>query len=190
MSHTVCSMALITDPDVLARTIARIPGAKLDELKKMGGKDGVDDYQYITIPGARYNAYIQREPDGTWRLKWDSDDRVLNTIFGKDGALFMTMYAEEASRKYAETTGDQMITTELADGNLRIELVQSEGKKIVNIVDRTTGKMTISPEGYGGTACVEATKKLEETLGLREPVREPLPEMYQKNDQIQEVGGA
>jgi hypothetical protein len=63
-------------------------------------------------------------------------------------------------------------------------------KKIIGIIDRRTGKITITPEGYEGPACLEATRKLEKGLGLKEPERELKPEFYQQVEQQQQIGGA
>jgi DUF2997 family protein len=63
-------------------------------------------------------------------------------------------------------------------------------KKIKVLIEKKSGKITISPEGYTGSECTEATKKLEEGLGLIEPERELTTEYYQTNEQQQEIGGA
>lgn len=59
-------------------------------------------------------------------------------------------------------------------------------KKILIRIEKKTGKVTITPQGYTGSECLEATKKLEEGLGLIDPEREILPEMYQSTETQQE----
>ena len=62
-------------------------------------------------------------------------------------------------------------------------------KTIRCIINKQTGKLTLYTEGYEGASCLEATKKLEEGLGLREPDRELKPEYYQQNETGQQIGG-
>ena len=63
-------------------------------------------------------------------------------------------------------------------------------KRIICIIHRKTGKLTISAEGYEGQSCLEATKKLREGLGMTEPEREYKPEFYQQTEQEQQIGGS
>lgn len=63
-------------------------------------------------------------------------------------------------------------------------------KRIRVIIHRKTGKITISAEGYEGASCLEATKKLREGLGLKEPERELTADYYTQTEQTQELGGA
>jgi Protein of unknown function (DUF2997) len=52
-------------------------------------------------------------------------------------------------------------------------------KKVIAKIDKKTGKLTLSTEGFSGEACLAATKKLREGLGIdAEP--EKLPEFFQE----------
>lgn len=45
-------------------------------------------------------------------------------------------------------------------------------KKILGRINKKTGQMTLSTEGFTGEACLEATRKLREGLGIEaEPER-------------------
>lgn len=63
-------------------------------------------------------------------------------------------------------------------------------KKIVGIIDRKTGRITLTPEGYTGNECIQKTAPLEKGLGLKEPERELKPEFYQQTETKQQIGGA
>lgn len=39
-------------------------------------------------------------------------------------------------------------------------------KKIIGRINKATGQMTLSTEGFTGEACLEATRKLREGLGI------------------------
>lgn len=62
-------------------------------------------------------------------------------------------------------------------------------KTITVTVDRKTGRVTIETSGYEGATCLEATRKLEEGLGIIEPEREMLAEENIVETQ-QQVGGS
>jgi hypothetical protein len=57
-------------------------------------------------------------------------------------------------------------------------------------INKKTGKVTIETEGYEGATCLDATKKLEEGLGLKEPDRELKQEFYVEQSDTQQIGGA
>ena len=65
-------------------------------------------------------------------------------------------------------------------------------KTIRCVIDKTTGRITIAAEGFSGAECLEATKRLEQGLGLRDPEREMTAEFYNTTatEQTQELGGA
>lgn len=45
-------------------------------------------------------------------------------------------------------------------------------KKILGRINKATGQMTLATEGFTGEACLEATKRLREGLGIEvEPER-------------------
>lgn len=56
-------------------------------------------------------------------------------------------------------------------------------------IEKKTGKITISTEGYQGAECLAATKKLEDGLGLNDPDRELTDEYHQTTDEQQTLGG-
>jgi hypothetical protein len=63
-------------------------------------------------------------------------------------------------------------------------------KKIVGIIDRKTGRITLTPEGYTGNECIQKTAPLEKGLGLKEPERELTADYYTQTEQTQELGGS
>lgn len=63
-------------------------------------------------------------------------------------------------------------------------------KKIIALISKKSGKVTLTPEGYTGTDCLAATKPLEEGLGIKEPERTMTAEYFQQEQQQQEIGGA
>jgi len=63
-------------------------------------------------------------------------------------------------------------------------------KRIIGKIDKRSGKITITTEGFEGATCLEATKKLEEGLGIKEPEREYKAEFYTTTEQEQQIGGA
>lgn len=63
-------------------------------------------------------------------------------------------------------------------------------KKVIAKIDKATGKLSITTEGYSGGECLEATKALEAGLGMTQAC-ELTPEYFQeKQEQQQEIGGA
>lgn len=57
-------------------------------------------------------------------------------------------------------------------------------------IDKKTGKVTIETQGYEGASCLEATKALEEGLGLKDPERELTADYYKvETDNNQSIGG-
>lgn len=64
-------------------------------------------------------------------------------------------------------------------------------KKIIATIDRKTGGLTIKTEGYAGAECLEATKQLEQGLGMDQACAVPTEEMYkQPEDREKEIGGS
>lgn len=64
-------------------------------------------------------------------------------------------------------------------------------KKIIAKIEKKTGKLTITTEGYSGPDCLEATKALEEGLGMDQACSVPTEEMYKvKEGEQQQIGGA
>lgn len=63
-------------------------------------------------------------------------------------------------------------------------------KKILVKISRKTGAVSVETEGYEGASCLEATRKLEEGLGMKDPERDLKPEFYTENSDNQQIGGA
>lgn len=64
-------------------------------------------------------------------------------------------------------------------------------KKITAKIDKATGKLTITTDGYSGEECYKATEQLEKSLGLDRACSVPTAEYFQeKQDTEQQVGGA
>jgi hypothetical protein len=63
-------------------------------------------------------------------------------------------------------------------------------KRIIGKIDKRSGKITITTEGFEGATCLEATRKLEEGLGIKEPDRTLTPDYYKESKQEQQIGGA
>lgn len=65
-------------------------------------------------------------------------------------------------------------------------------KKIITTIDKKTGGMSIKAEGYQGPACIEATKPLQDGLGMDQACAIPTHEMYQApaEEQKETLGGA
>jgi len=55
-------------------------------------------------------------------------------------------------------------------------------KQIKAILNPKDGSMTIETIGFDGASCIEATKKLEEQLGVVDETRELKPEFYNQVD--------
>ncbi len=58
-------------------------------------------------------------------------------------------------------------------------------QKVINVVIGLNGEVEISAEGYKGKSCLEASKFLEEALGLTTDKRKKLPEYYQEETAVQ-----
>lgn len=63
-------------------------------------------------------------------------------------------------------------------------------KRIIAKINKTTGAIEVKTEGYNGAECLEATKGLEQGLGLDQACAVPTSEMYNEEKQDQTVGGA
>jgi len=63
-------------------------------------------------------------------------------------------------------------------------------KQIIAKIDPKTGKLSIKTEGFQGTECLEATKALEQGLGMDQGCSVPTSEMYVEKRNDQTVGGA
>lgn len=61
-------------------------------------------------------------------------------------------------------------------------------KKIIATINKKTGAITIRTEGYNGAECLNATKKLEDGLGLNTDGREYTPEFYDTTSEQQQQG--
>lgn len=61
-------------------------------------------------------------------------------------------------------------------------------KKIIAKINKKTGGLEIKTEGYSGGECEEATRQLEQGLGMDQACSVPTPEMYQQvEEKIQHV---
>lgn len=65
-------------------------------------------------------------------------------------------------------------------------------KKIIYTINKKTGQHSIKAEGYQGPACIDATKPLQDGLGMDQACAVPHAEMYETPDQEQKetLGGA
>jgi hypothetical protein len=63
-------------------------------------------------------------------------------------------------------------------------------KRIIAIINKKTGELQIKTEGYNGAECLEATKGLEEGLGMNQACAIPTAEMFNIEKNEQQVGGA
>ena len=54
----------------------------------------------------------------------------------------------------------------------------SKQQKSINVVIGLNGEVEISAEGYKGKSCLEASKFLEDALGLTTDKRKKLPEFF------------
>lgn len=59
-------------------------------------------------------------------------------------------------------------------------------KKIIGRINLKTGVLTLETEGYEGASCLEATRRLEEGLGMDVDMRDLKPEFYTGEQQVQE----
>lgn len=51
-------------------------------------------------------------------------------------------------------------------------------KKIIGLINKKTGEVTVSTEGYDGPACKEATKWIEQKLGFGADAKEELTQEF------------
>ena len=63
-------------------------------------------------------------------------------------------------------------------------------KKITATINKKTGELQIKTDGFSGPECLEATKQLEEGLGMNQACAVPTQEMYNVEQKEQQVGGA
>lgn len=66
-------------------------------------------------------------------------------------------------------------------------MVNHMSKKVIAKINKKTGKLTLSTEGFSGEACLAATKKLREGLGI-EAEPDKLPEFY--NEEVKDQQSA
>lgn len=57
----------------------------------------------------------------------------------------------------------------------------------INVTINPDGTVTVAPSGFKGRTCRDATKFLEEALGLNDKNDKPTPEMYQHETTKQNV---
>jgi hypothetical protein len=63
-------------------------------------------------------------------------------------------------------------------------------KKIKAKINRNTGQLSITTEGYAGAECLKATEELEKGLGMDQGCAVPTQEMFNVEKNEQQVGGA
>lgn len=63
-------------------------------------------------------------------------------------------------------------------------------KKIIAVINKKTGALSITTEGYNGAECLEATKELEQGLGMDQGCSVPTQEAYKIETNQQQVGGS
>lgn len=62
----------------------------------------------------------------------------------------------------------------------------SKKKKTIQLIlNHTTGVITVKPIGFTGKSCVEATKSIEEELGMSGAARKYTPDMYKKSTAVE-----
>lgn len=62
-------------------------------------------------------------------------------------------------------------------------------KKITITINKKSGGMSVKTDGYSGPACLEATKALEEGLGMNQACAVPTAEMYEAPEKEKEILG-
>lgn len=62
-------------------------------------------------------------------------------------------------------------------------------KKIIYTINKKTGQHTVKAEGYQGPACIDATKTLQEGLGMDQACAVPTAEMYEAPEKEKEILG-
>jgi hypothetical protein len=149
MSHVVSSEVVITDLDCLKATLARFPKLHWKEgqtsyewvgkfYNDYDGKDaaykrGIDPSQYghsehaLSLDGCKFEIGVTKRKDGEgYSLVWDfiGDGRKLSQYIGDNAEKLMSAYSEEYCRRYAQETGMLFQSTEMEDGNLRVEMIE------------------------------------------------------------------
>jgi hypothetical protein len=133
MSLLVCSTIKITELDILRRTVARYGNLIWNEgakTFKSYGQTGNTKSEYgtvehsITVAGAHYQIGVIRSKDGDgWQLAFDTDDRQICAMVGRNSEKLITAYAEELIRDEAARNGYMLE-----------ESTDSEGAKILTAI--------------------------------------------------------
>jgi hypothetical protein len=63
-------------------------------------------------------------------------------------------------------------------------------KKIIAVINKKTGALSITTEGYNGAECLKATEELERGLGMDQGCSVPTQDMYNVEKNEQQVGGS
>lgn len=108
-------------PDEVAR-IAKLPSNERKAIitNAMSSCDHV-----VSFPGASYDVGLVRQPDGTFRLRWDTyGTGGLSRYMGKDGGRFAQAYGVEAAKRQARMLGYHVNKeTPRTDGTVELELL-------------------------------------------------------------------
>lgn len=100
--------------------------AKLTKAKRvkvindmMNNPDGI-----ISFPGVEYTVGVYKQPDGTFRLRWDGFGAGLNTkMGGYSGGRFSQAYGVVAAKRAAQRKGWRTSEKTLQNGHVELEVL-------------------------------------------------------------------
>ena len=105
-----------------AARIAKLPSHERREIINNLFKSAT---HVIRFAGTQYDLGIYRQPDGTFRLRWDtwSNGGGLHKFIGSDGGLFAQAAAVEAAKRAALRKGYKVNEKRNADGSIALEML-------------------------------------------------------------------
>lgn len=104
-----------------ADRISRLPKAERVRIinQMMNNVDHV-----VRFPGIGYDVGVYKQPDGTYRLRWDGFNSALNTrMGGYSGGHFSQAYGVEAAKRAAQRKGWRTNEKSLPNGHIELEVL-------------------------------------------------------------------
>jgi hypothetical protein len=164
MSHFTTVNAEIKDLEAMRAAVARM-GFELKENVECRYFSGSPVKELvIKLPG-KYDAALEKQKDGTFRLSADFWGGHVAEYIGEEGKKLMQAYAAEKAKIEARKRGFSV--TERTEGNdLLLSIRDSQGGTLKAWIG-PDGHTTFQPSGIKGKSCMKFME-LEKSLGAVE----------------------
>ena len=162
MSHFTSISAEIRDLEALRVAVARCGGEIVENAECRYYYGTQQKEIVIKLPGSKYDAALERQTDGSYRLTADWYQGHVAQYLGTNGDNLLQLYAVEKAKLEGRRRGYSV--TERQNGeDILVTLRDPEGGAL-KVWCHPGGRSTCQPDGIRGEACMKFYD-LEKALG-------------------------